>query len=87
MNDIIEITEEEAKSALGVYLSLVDRKRCVFRIQLENGSAAMLSPVIQSGPPIDPEVIEQVEDFKKAFMSDAVKVTPDDIDDQGVDIK
>ena len=27
------------------------------------------------------------EDFKKAFMSDAVKVTPDDIDDQGVDIK
>ena len=47
----------------------------------------MLCPVIQSGPPIDPEVIEQVEDFKKAFMSDAVKVTPDDIDDQGVDIK
>ena len=71
MNDIIEITEEEAKSALGVYLSLVDRNRCVFRIQLENGSAAMLSPVIQSGPPIDKDVIDQVEEFRKDFVENA----------------
>tara|TARA_R100000234_G_scaffold119031_1_gene100906 strand:+ start:576 stop:839 length:264 start_codon:yes stop_codon:yes gene_type:complete len=87
MNDIIEITEEEAKAALGVYLNLVDRNRCVFRIQLANGSAAMLSPVIQSGPPVDPEVMDQVEEFKKSFMEEAIKITPDDIDDQGVDIK
>tara|TARA_B100000214_G_scaffold363891_1_gene329872 strand:- start:124 stop:387 length:264 start_codon:yes stop_codon:yes gene_type:complete len=87
MNDIIEITEEEAKAALGVYLNLVDRNRCVFRIQLSNGSAAMLSPVIQSGPPVDPEVMDQVEEFKKSFMEEAIKITPDDIDDQGVDIK
>ena len=31
----------------------------------------MLSPVIQSGPPVDDEVLSQVEEFREKFLNDA----------------
>ena len=51
-------------------LSLTERNRTVWRIKSPNGSVALLSPVIQSGPPVDKEVINQVEEFRNKFLND-----------------
>ena len=67
MTDIQEVTEEEAVKNLSFLLTMTERNRTVWRIKREDGSVALLSPVIQSGPPIDQEVIDQVEEFKKQF--------------------
>ena len=67
MTNIQEITEEEAVKNLSFLLTMTERNRTVWRIKREDGSVALLSPVIQSGPPIDQNVIDQVEEFKKQF--------------------
>lgn len=71
MTDIQEITAEEAVSNLPFLLSLTERNRTVWRIKSPDGSVAMLSPVIQSGPPVDDEVLSQVEEFREKFLNDA----------------
>ena len=67
MTDIQDVTEEEACKNLKFLLTMTERNRTVWRIKREDGSVALLSPVIQSGPPIDQNVIDQVEEFKKQF--------------------
>ena len=71
MTDVQDITEEEACSNLAFLLKMTERNRTVWRIACENGSVALLSPVIQSGPPIDKDVIDQVEEFRKDFVENA----------------
>ena len=71
MTDVQDITEEEAVSNLSFLLKMTDRNRTVWRITCEDGSVALLSPVIQSGPPIDKDVIDQVEEFRKDFVENA----------------
>ena len=71
MTDIQDITAEEAVANLPFLLSLTERNRTVWRIKSPNGSVALLSPVIQSGPPVDIEVINQVEEFRNKFLNDA----------------
>ncbi len=68
MTDIQDITEEEAVNNLSFLLTMTERNRTVWRIARENGSVALLSPVIQSGPPIDKDVIDQVEEFRQDMM-------------------
>ena len=70
MTDIQDITAEEAVANLHFLLSLTERNRTVWRIKSPNGSVALLSPVIQSGPPVDKEVINQVEEFRNKFLND-----------------
>ena len=70
MTDIQDITAEEAVANLPFLLSLTERNRTVWRIKSPNGSVALLSPVIQSGPPVDKEVINQVEEFRNRFLND-----------------
>ena len=70
MTDIQDITAEEAVANLPFLLSLTERNRTVWRIKSPNGSVALLSPVIQSGPPISEEVIDQVEEFRNRFLND-----------------
>jgi hypothetical protein len=70
MTDIQDITAEEAVANLPFLLSLTERNRTVWRIKSPNGSVALLSPVIQSGPPISEEVIDQVEEFRNKFLND-----------------
>ena len=71
MTDVQDITEEEAINNLPFLLSMTERNRTVWRIACEDGSVALLSPVIQSGPPIDKDVIDQVEEFRKDFVENA----------------
>ena len=71
MTDVQDVTEEEACSNLAFLLKMTERNRTVWRIACENGSVALLSPVIQSGPPIDKDVIDQVEEFRKDFVQNA----------------
>mgnify|MGYP003314759935 FL=1 len=71
MTDVQDITEEEAVSNLAFLLKMTVRYRTVWRIACEDGSVALLSPVIQSGPPIDKDVIDQVEEFRKDFVENA----------------
>ncbi len=68
MTDIQDITEEEAKDNLPFLITMCERNRTVWRIKRPDGCAVLLSPLIQHGPPIDQEVISQVEEFKKEFM-------------------
>ena len=70
MTDIQDITAEEAVANLPFLLSLTQRNRTVWRIKSPDGSVALLSPVIQSGPPVDKEVINQVEEFRNKFLND-----------------
>ena len=70
MTDIQDITAEEAIKNLPFLLSLTERNRTAWRIKSPDGSVALLSPVIQSGPPISEEVIDQVEEFRNKFLND-----------------
>ena len=69
MVDIQEVTQKEAEKNLSFMLSMCTRNRTVWRIVQEDGSVSLLSPMIQSGPPIDEEVMNQVEEFKKELIA------------------
>jgi len=71
MTDIQEITEEEAVTNLSFLLTMCERNRTVWRIKRPDGSVALLSPVLQSGPPVDTDVLKQVEEFRKDFVDNA----------------
>tara|TARA_B100001996_G_scaffold108035_2_gene81616 strand:+ start:4690 stop:4914 length:225 start_codon:yes stop_codon:yes gene_type:complete len=70
MTDIQDVTEEEACKNLKFLLTMTERNRTVWRIKSPEGAVAILGPVVQSGPPVDPEVLDQVEEFKKALFED-----------------
>lgn len=68
MTDIQDVTEEEACKNLKFLLTMTERNRTVWRIKSPEGAVALLSPVIQSGPPVDEEVLKQVDEFRKDFI-------------------
>ena len=68
MNDPIRITEAEAEKYLEFLVDMCERNRCVWRIERPDGAAVILAPVVQSGPPISEEVLNQVEEFKSQFL-------------------
>ena len=68
MTDIQDVTEEEACRNLKFLLTMTERNRTVWRIKSPEGAVALLSPVIQSGPPVDEEVLKQVEEFRNEFI-------------------
>tara|TARA_B100000287_G_C19961552_1_gene514662 strand:- start:73 stop:291 length:219 start_codon:yes stop_codon:yes gene_type:complete len=68
MTDVQDITEEEAVNNLSFLITMCERNRTVWRIKRPDGCVVMLSPVIQSGPPVDQEVLSQVEEFRKDFV-------------------
>ena len=70
MTDVQDITEEEACSNLAFLLKMTERNRTVWRIACEDGSVALLSPVIQSGPHIDKDVLDAVEEFRQEVIAD-----------------
>ena len=64
----INVTQKEAEDKISFMIDMCYRNRCVWRIEREDGSAVLLSPIIQSAPPINEEVITQVEEFRKQFL-------------------
>jgi len=70
MTDPIRVTEAEAEKYLEFMVDMCERNRCVWRIERPDGAAVILAPVVQSGPPISSEVMDQVEEFKRQFMED-----------------
>lgn len=66
--NISEITEQEFIDNLDFILDLIQRNKTTFKIVRENGDAVMAVPVIQRAAPVDPEVMEQVEDYKEEMM-------------------
>tara|TARA_B100000123_G_scaffold100070_1_gene73162 strand:+ start:167 stop:385 length:219 start_codon:yes stop_codon:yes gene_type:complete len=68
MTDIQDVTEEEACKNLKFLLTMTERNRTVWRVKSPEGAVALISPVIQSGPPVDEEVLKQVEEFQKEFI-------------------
>ena len=68
MTDIQDVTEDEACKNLKFLLTMTERNRTVWRIKSPEGAVALLSPVIQSGPPVDEEVLKQVEEFRQDFI-------------------
>ena len=68
MTDIQDVTEEEACKNLKFLLTMTERNRTVWRVKSPEGAVALISPVIQSGPPVDEEVLKQVEEFQKDFV-------------------
>ena len=68
MTDIQDVTEEEACKNLKFLLTMAERNRTVWRIKSPEGAVALLSPVLQSGPPVDEEVLKQVEEFQQDFV-------------------
>ena len=68
MNPPINCTEEEATKHLEFLITMCERNRTVWRIEREDGKAVLMSPIVQSGPPIPEEVVDQVEEFKRQFM-------------------
>ena len=68
MTDIQDVTEEEACKNLKFLLTMTERNRTVWRVKSPEGAVALISPVIQSGPPVDEEVLKQVEEFQQEFV-------------------
>ena len=68
MTDIQDVTEEEACKNLKFLLTMTERNRTVWRIKSPEGAVALLSPVLQSGPPVDEEVLKQVEQLQQDFV-------------------
>jgi|TARA_B100000035_G_scaffold169814_1_gene144862 hypothetical protein len=68
MNDTIRITEAEAEKYLEFLVDMCERNRCVWRIERPDGAAVILAPIMQSGPPISDEVVNEVEEFRKQFL-------------------
>ena len=68
MTDIQDVTEEEACKNLKFLLTMTERNRTVWRIKSPEGAVALLSPVLQSGPPVDEEVLKLVEEFQQDFV-------------------
>ncbi len=64
----INVTQKEVEDKISFMIDMCYRNRCVWRIEREDGSAVLLSPIIQSAPPINEEVINQVEEFRKQFL-------------------
>jgi hypothetical protein len=64
----ISVSLKEAAENIEFMIDMCYRNRCVWRIEREDGSAVLLSPIIQSAPPINEEVINQVEEFRKQFL-------------------
>ena len=64
----ISVTQEEAEDKIGFMIDMCYRNRCVWRIERPDGTAVLLSPLIQSAPPINSDVIDQVEEFRKQFL-------------------
>ena len=69
-NEPIRVTEAEAEQYLEFMVDMCERNRCVWRIERPDGAAVILAPIVQSGPPIPDEVMDQVEEFKRQFMED-----------------
>ncbi|MAS48033.1 MAG: hypothetical protein CL557_11540 [Alphaproteobacteria bacterium] len=68
MTDIQDVTEEEACKNLKFLLTMTERNRTVWRVKSPEGAVALISPVIQSGPPVDDEVLKQVDEFRQDFV-------------------
>ncbi len=71
MTDIQDVTEEEACKNLKFLLTMTERNRTVWRVKSPEGAVALISPVIQSGPPVDEEVLKQVEEFQREFIDNS----------------
>tara|TARA_Y200000002_G_scaffold313900_1_gene271484 strand:- start:525 stop:746 length:222 start_codon:yes stop_codon:yes gene_type:complete len=68
MNTPLTVTEEEATEHLEFLISMCERNRTIWRIQREDGKAVLMSPIVQSGPPVSDEVVDQVEEFRQQFL-------------------
>ena len=68
MNEPIRVTLEEAEKYFEFLIDMCERNRCVWRIERPDGAAVILAPVVQSGPPLSEDVIDQVEEFRKQFI-------------------
>ena len=68
MNTPISVTLEEAEKYFDFLVDMCERNRCVWRIQRPDGAAVILAPIMQSGPPISDEVVNEVEEFRKQFL-------------------
>ncbi len=68
MNTPLTVTEEEATKHLEFLISMCERNRTIWRIQREDGKAVLMSPIVQSGPPVSDEVVGQVEEFRQQFL-------------------
>ena len=70
MNNPIRVTEAEAEKYLEFLVDMCERNRCVWRIERPDGTAVILAPILQSGPPVSEEVLDQVEEFRKQMLLD-----------------
>ena len=53
---------------LAFVTSLNETNSCCWKVKLETGSSILITPVAAVSP-IEPEVQEQVEEFRKQFIS------------------
>ncbi|MBA86601.1 MAG: hypothetical protein CMB29_00835 [Euryarchaeota archaeon] len=64
----IDITMRQYEDNLAFITSLTETNRCCWKVKLETGASILITPVAEVSP-IEPEVQEQVEEFRKQFIS------------------
>ena len=64
----LDITMNQCEDNLQFITELTETNRVCWKIRLETGAAVLLTPVAEVSP-IEPEVEEQVEEFRKQFMA------------------
>ena len=63
----VDITMKQYEEYLGFITELTETNRVCWKVRLESGAAVLVTPVAEVSP-IEPEVQEQVEEFRKQFV-------------------
>jgi len=64
----IDITMRQYEDNLAFISQLTETNRICWKVKLNTGGSIMITPVAEVSP-IEPEVQEQVEEFRKQFIS------------------
>ena len=67
--NISDITEKEFIDNIDFVFNMVQRNGTTFRITREDGSKVMMIPIRQYAAPVDPDVLEQVEEFRSEWLA------------------
>tara|TARA_A200000159_G_scaffold42492_1_gene39019 strand:+ start:2826 stop:3041 length:216 start_codon:yes stop_codon:yes gene_type:complete len=63
----LDITMKQCEDNLKFITELTETNRVCWKVRLESGAAVLVTPVAEVSP-IEPEVQEQVEEFRKQFV-------------------
>ena len=63
-----EISYEEFEKNLEFCIELTGRENIVWKVRLESGKYVMCVPVAERAAPVEPDILDMVNEFKSQFI-------------------